>query len=515
MTPIPTAGHLTPLVISGARVLDPLEPLARPSKQDIFVASGRITHVGPAGEVPFPAGAHVIDGRRMLAIPGLISAHYHSHDTLLKGAFDSMPLEFWFLHAIPPNYPKRSRAEIRARVLIGALECLKAGITTVQDMVTVYPFDPDHVDAILEAYDDIGIRAVFAMQVGDAPAQHGVPFWKEVMPPELFAQTSSSVKPTGRAAELLAVVEGEFLRHDGKHPLVTWGLGPATPENCTEEFLEGVARLSRDRNLPVFTHVYESKANVITARNHYAADSGSLISHLNRVGLLNERLTIAHGVWLTQSEIEQVARSGANVALNPTCNLKSRSGVAPIAAYARAGAQVALGTDNSSCSDVQNMFQAMKLFTLLSAASAPDTPSPGAHEAFQAATLGGARALGLGGRVGRIAVGMQADITLIALDDPSFVPLNDAVRQLVLTEPGRSVRTVIVEGRIVIEDGRCQTIDEQSLYEEVERLMPALEADLANIRKRNEALLPYVTAAHHRTVAAQVGLDRFVAGDPA
>lgn len=503
------------LVITGARVLDPLDPQSRPVAQDIFICASQIVGVEPANKVPVPTGAKVVDAARMLAIPGLVSAHYHSHDTLLKGAFASMPLEFWFLHAIPPNYPKRSKEEIRARVLIGALECLKAGITTVQDMVTVYPFDPEHVDAICEAYDEIGIRAVFAMQVGDAPAQHGVPFWKDVMPPELFAQTSSSVKATGRAKELLATVRGEYQRHCGRHARLTWGLGPATPENCTDEFLEGIAELSEKENLPVFTHVYESKANVVTARAHYGADKGSLIRHLNRVGLLNERLTIAHGVWLTQAEIEMLAASGASVALNPTCNLKSRSGVAPIAAYAQAGAPIALGTDNSSCSDVQNMFQAMKLFTLLSSASLPKRSAPNERDAFRAATVGGARALRLAHSIGRIAVGMEADITLIALDDPSFVPLNDAVRQLVLTEPGRSVRTVLVGGKIVIQDGRCLTVNETSLYEDIERLMPVLEADLAQIRKRNEVLLPYIDAAYQRTLAEEVGLNRFVVGDPA
>lgn len=509
--PHPTAT----LVIVGARVLDPAAPEARPAAQDIFIADDRIVAVEPAGAKPAPASAKVIDARRMLAIPGLVSAHYHSHDTLLKGAFGPMHLEAWFLHAIPPNYPKRSREEIRARVLIGALECLKAGITTVQDMVTVYPFDREHIDAILQAYDDIGVRAVFAMQVGDAPAQHGVPFWKDVMPAELYAKTSANVKSTGRAKELLATVRGEYERHRGKHKRITWGLGPATPENCSDEFLMGLAELSAAEKLPVFTHVYESKANVVTARNHYGRDGGSLITHLDRVGLLNERLTIAHGVWLTQREIEQLAASGGHVALNPTCNLKSKSGVAPIAAYVRAGTKVALGTDNSSCSDVQNLFQGMKLFTLLAAAGSPHDPTPTERDAFRAATMGSADALRLQERIGRIAAGFAADVTLIALDDPSFVPLNDAVRQLVLTEPGRAVRTVIVDGRVVIEDGRCRTIDEAALYAEIERLMPALEGDLDAIRARNATLLPYIAEAHQRMLAVEVGLNRYVAGDPA
>src|SRR5213076_606454 len=231
-----------------------------------------------------------------------------SHDTLLKGSFAPMPLEAWLLHAVPPNYPQRSREEIRARVLIGALEALKSGTTTLQDMATVNPFDPGEVDAILQAYDDIGIRCVFALQMGDVPGSRPLPFWNEVIPPELRG-ASPTVCRSGNARELIERIEGERKRHAGRHPRVTWALGPATPEICSEEYLGLLGELSERENLRVFSHVYESKGNTAIARNHYGADGGSMIRHLERVGLLNERFTLAHGVWLRPEEIEQVARS--------------------------------------------------------------------------------------------------------------------------------------------------------------------------------------------------------------
>src|SRR5207249_662464 len=187
--------------------------------------------------------------------------------------------------------------------------------------------------------------------------------------------------------------------------------------------------------------------------------------------------------------------------LNPLSNLKTRSGVAPVRAYLEAGVKVALGTDNSSCSDAQNLFQAMKLFALLG--------GDGGQRAFAAATLGSGQAIGLGGELGRIAPGRKADITLLSLRDPAFAPLNDAVRQLVYTEPGRSVRHVIVDGRLAIENGRATLLDEDALYGDVERLMPALMRELEAIRKRNERLMPYVEEAHRRTLALDVGLDRY------
>jgi len=490
------------LIVRGARVLDPVAPEPRPQVCDIAISGDRITAVGQ--EIVAPPGAKVLEARDMLAIPGLVSAHYHSHDTLLKGCFAPMPLEAWLLHAVPPNYPQRSREEVRARVLIGALEALKSGITTLQDMATVHPFDPGEVDTIAQAYDDIGIRCVFALQVGDVPGSRPLPFWDELIPPALRGGATVTVRRGGSARELIERLEGERRRHAGRHPRLTWALGPATPEICSEEYLGLLAELSGRENLRVFCHVYESKGNTAIARNHYGADGGSLIRHLARVGLLNERFTLAHGVWLQPEEIEQVARAGAHVALNPASNLKTGSGIAPVRAYIEAGVKLALGTDNSSCSDAQNMFQAMKLFALWA--------GEGGQKAFAAATLGGADALGMGDEIGRIAPGRKADITLLSLRDPAFAPLNDAVRQLVYTEPGRSVRHVIVDGRVVIENGRAATVDEDALYAEVERLMPALLADLEAIRKRNAALLPYVAEAHKRTQALDLGLDRFRIG---
>src|SRR5256885_7635399 len=162
-----------PLLVRGARVLDPLAPEPRPQGRDIAISGDRIAEVGE--NIHAAAGVQVVQAQDMLAIPGLVSAHYHSHDTLLKGCFAPMPLEAWLLHAVPPNYPPRSREEVRARVLIGALEALKSGITTLQDMASVHPFDPGEVDAILQAYDDAGIRCVFALQAGDVAGSRLLP----------------------------------------------------------------------------------------------------------------------------------------------------------------------------------------------------------------------------------------------------------------------------------------------------------------------------------------------------
>ena len=272
-----------------------------------------------------------------------------------------------------------------------------------------------------------------------------------------------------------------------------------------------VAELSGAEKLPVYTHLYESRAMTLIARQtHKAQDAGSLVEYLKRVGLLTPRMNLAHSVWMLPSEIDSIAEAGAHVVLNPVGNLKTRSGVAPIRTYLRKGVRPALGCDNCSCSDSQNMFQSMKLFAGLAAVSQPEPGPPTAADAIWSATVGGARTAGLEGQIGALRPGMAADLSIIDLTDPSFVPLNSVARQIVFTEAGRAVETVIVAGRVVIADGKCTTIDEHALREEVAELMTVLRKDVEAVVKRNSAMLPYLMEAQRRTWQVDIGLNRYV-----
>src|SRR5215207_7813226 len=162
------------LLIAGGRVYDHDGDVDQPAIADVLIVGGRIAAVRAGlaaalsrGETISELGAarpETIDATDKLVMPGFVNAHYHSHDVLLKGCFETIPLELWMLSALPPSYPKRSTAEIRARTLLGAIECLRGGITTVQDLATLYPFDEEHLDTVLQAYEDVGIRCVFALQ---------------------------------------------------------------------------------------------------------------------------------------------------------------------------------------------------------------------------------------------------------------------------------------------------------------------------------------------------------------
>jgi len=173
------------LLIANGRVYDQDGDVDMPAIADILIVGGKIAAVraGIAQALARNEQVPELDGRKVdetidatdkLVMPGFVNAHYHSHDVLLKGVFETIPLELWVLSALPPSYPKRSKAEIRARVLLGAIECLRSGITTVQDLATIYPFDEEHLEAMLQAYEDVGIRCVFALQIADVPGVKSV-----------------------------------------------------------------------------------------------------------------------------------------------------------------------------------------------------------------------------------------------------------------------------------------------------------------------------------------------------
>lgn len=498
------------LLITGGTIYRHDADTDRPATGDILIEDGRIAAIG--GELagsPRAAGATRLDARGRLVLPGFVNAHYHSHDVLLKGVFEAMPLELWLLSALPPSYPRRSRAELRARTLLGAWECLLGGITTVQDLATLYPFDEEDLDVVLDAYREVGLRVVFALQVADVPGVDSIPYWKDCVPAGMRARLTGAVEPF-KGRDLFQVVEEVIRDRRGRDDRLTWGLGPSAPERCSQGFLERLAGLSRDADLPVFTHMYESKPTALTARRRFDRDGGSLVAYLRRVGLLGRRLSLAHSVWMTPGEIEEIAETGTNVVLNPVGNLKTKSGVAPIRRYLDAGVTTALGCDNCSCSDAQNMFQAMKMFALLSAVADPEPGPPTAAEALRAATLNGARTAGLDGRIGAIEPGHRADLTLLDLGDPAFVPLNSVARQTVFTEAGRSVETVLVDGRVLLRDRRPTTIDVPALRAEVAELIGPLQDDIAAVCARNAEMMPHLLEAHRRAWGDDVGLNRLI-----
>ncbi len=256
--------------------------------------------------------------------------------------------------------------------------------------------------------------------------------------------------------------------------------------------------------------MYETRAQALIARDLFAKHGGSLIGYLNDCGLLGPRLNIVHSVWISRGEMDRLAAADAGIVLNQLSNMKLKSGIPPLLDMRQAGVRLGLGCDNCSGTDVQSVFQAMKMFCLTAAVSDPEPGQGLAHEVLRHATLGNARTAGLAHCLGAIKPGYKADLILIDLNDVAYLPYNSAARQLVYTEAGRGVDTVMVGGRLVIRERVVKTIDEEALCREVASLMRHFIADYDSIAESRKAALPHMLEAHHRVWAEDIGMERFI-----
>jgi len=487
------------LLVRGGRVYDHDGDVHSPPVADVRIAGSRIVAVAP-GLVPLP-GETVIEAAGKLVVPGFVNAHYHSHDVLSKGMVEQLPLEIWALVSRVGDARSR-REEVRTRTLVGAWECLRNGVTTLQDMNNQYPLDEDYLDVVLQAYADIGVRVVFSSAIQDISNAHATPYLCETMPPALFGEFAGPALDWRTQVEFVDAQLKRLAQGSRFH----WALGPSGPQRCSAAMLEACAELAQRHGLPVYTHVLETKWQALEARLNYRRSGGSLVRYLDEVGLLGQHLNLVHAVWLRPDEIDLVAQRGGRIVQNPASNLKLKSGISPFLDIRRAGIGVALGCDNTSAGDTQNMFQAMRLYALLASASDAELGRPLARETMHAATAGGAATAHLADEIGSLRPGMKADLVVLDLDDPAFVPFNSAARQLVYSECGRSVETVVVDGRVVVRDRRLVTIDEAEIRERVAEVMDRYRRDIGAVAQRNERFRPYLDAAYRRAWGADVDI---------
>ena len=494
-------------VISGGLLLADANSQAQP--RDILVSAGKIKTVAVPGTFS-TSGVSELDARRKLIIPGIVNAHYHSHDVLSRGMFEDIPLEVWIALAIMPSTRSLDVREVRIRTLFGAIDCLRNGITTVQDMLGCGPGSEPHIEAAIQAYDDVGIRCVLGLQVGNRPPIDCLPGLREVLPPDLTPLLSGTPPSVQRILDFvsapLASKESERL---------SFAIAPGSPQRCSLELMRGLARLSADHNLPLVTHVNESKLQVFLAEELYAEYGGSVLDYLEVSGALSDRLCMAHGIWFSDSEIERIAMAGAAVATCPTSNLKLKNGVAPLRKLKHAGVRLALGCDNSSAGDSQNPFEAMKLICNLNAGKGAADSTFLASDALQLATSAGATVLGLGEKLGTIKEGMLADVALIDLSDPSYLPLNNPARQIVYSESGRGVHTVIVNGKVVVEDRQLKTMDYGNLVDECLELSNIYIHDQRLHHANLKSVIPSIRTVVRNQSRKRLGFNRWLFADDA
>jgi 5-methylthioadenosine/S-adenosylhomocysteine deaminase len=447
-------------VIRGGLVLGPAGDAA---PKDVLIEDGRILAIDhPGFEVPGDAEL-LLAADRML-IPGLISAHTHSHGALNRGAVgDRVSLEM-FLTGQGASSRSRGIDDKYLSAALSAAEMIRKGTTACFDLTVEIP-EPtrEGISAVARGYRDAGMRAVVAPMIADRTIYQALPGLLDALPddlrPQYAALRAAPIESTFSAcADILA--NWEFDRR-----WIRPALGPTIPLHCSDKFLIHCARLADDHAVPLQTHLAESRAQAALGWTQYGK---SLVEHLEQLGFLSERLSAAHAIWIDDDDIARLGQAGVAVAHNPSSNLRLGSGVAPVRKMLRNRVAVGVGTDASNTSDGQNMFEAMRLASYLSRVDGFASDEwLSAHEAFRLATEGSAKVLGFE-KIGRLAPEYEADIVFLRLDRPHFVPLRSPLLQMVFAENGASVDTVMIGGRIVFHDGQLLTLDEAKLRRQAE-----------------------------------------------
>jgi 5-methylthioadenosine/S-adenosylhomocysteine deaminase len=433
----------------------------------LLIEGNRIAWVGPMDEVPVAARrpqVEVIDARRSIVMPGLVNAHMHSNECFEQGAYDNLPLELWLVQSYPPfGMPHLSEREHYLRTMICAMESIRSGVTTVQDDLLHIAVTPEAVDGAAKAYCDAGLRAVITVAMWDRPFLDCVPYLREVVPAELAAELDADPPATAHAqVALFERHHRTWQNHAGRLKIIP---APSGPQRCSDDLLRAAADLSARYDLPVHTHVLESKTQAVTGQVFYGK---TLVEHLDDVGMLTPRFTMNHAIWLTKHDIELLGDRKCSITHNPLSNMKLGSGVCPVRALQEAGVNVALGTDGTATSDTADMIEAFRAASLLHKIGSHDFEQwISADEAFRMATLGGARSTGLQEEIGSLEIGKRADVILLDRDAWGFIPLNDPIRQLAFSVTSECVTASIIDGRVVMRDRTMTLLDEVALKAEV------------------------------------------------
>lgn len=472
-------------VVRGGRLIEPGRPMPQPT--DVLIRGDTVHEVGAPG-LAAPDGARLIDATDRLLQPGLINAHTHSHGSLARGMGDRWTLEL-LLTAGPWINGRRTLEDKQLTTLIGASEMLLKGCTACYDLSLELPLPtPEGMAAVAGAYRQAGMRAVLAPMVADLSFFEAIPGLLDALPALLRLRVEAlRMAPAAATLQALADIVAGW-RHDPEH--LRLALAPTIPHHCSDDFLTGCRDLAHSHGLGLHSHVSESKVQALTGMKTYGRTQ---TAHLDRLGLVGPGFTVAHGVWLDEADMRLLGERGASVAHNPGSNMRLGSGLADMRRMLASGINVGIGTDGSSSSDNQNMYEAMRMASFVSRVRGADWQNwLTTGEVLHAATEGSARALGFGGRLGRIAPGFKADIVFLDRRQITMIPLIDATNSLVHAEDGAAVESVMVGGCLVVAGRRLLHVDLHRLAREAENAVDRLQRMNQDQQALYQALEPLV-----------------------
>jgi 5-methylthioadenosine/S-adenosylhomocysteine deaminase len=409
----------------------------------VCIADGSLKRIEEAAaNEPPPEARHVIDARGGIIMPGLVNSHTHAAMSLFRGLADDLPLTNWLNNHIFKAEARWLNPEsVYAGALLSCAEMLLSGTTTCCDG---YFFE----DAVAEAVQEAGMRAILAQGIIDFPAP-GVP------------------DPKGNVAEAVRFIK----TWHGKTSLITPGLFCHSPYTCSGETLKEARKVADEAGSLLQIHVAETQSELHEIKQTHGV---SPVQYLDRIGVLNAGTLLVHAIWVNDADIACMAHRRVGVSVATESEMKLASGVAPLPEFLEKSLAVGIGTDGSASNNNLDMFREMDTTAKLHKVKKLDPTVLNAKETLTLATRIGAEAIGLGELIGSLEVDKRADLIIIDTHKPHLTPLYDPVSHLVYAASGSDVRDVIIDGQIVVRNGAPLTFDLEAVVEAVQELAPQI-----------------------------------------
>jgi 5-methylthioadenosine/S-adenosylhomocysteine deaminase len=420
-----------------------------PRDVDLIVTGGTVVTVDAAGRV-VENGAVAIDGADIagvdtaaaiakqfraretidasgqIVLPGLINTHTHAPMVLYRGLADDLPLMEWLNNYIFPAEAKTVSPEfVRAGTRLAVLEMIESGTTTFTDM---YYFEEE----IARETRSAGLRGVLGQTIIQFPV----------------ADAKTPADALARADKFITEFKGD--------PLITPAVAPHAIYTLDGPTLRAARDLSKRHNVPTLIHLAESHDETKVAEERRAT---SPVAYLEGLGFLGPGVVGAHGVWVSDADIQVLKMRNVAISHNPESNMKTASGLAPVPAYVRAGVTVGLGTDGAASNNDLDMFEAMRFAALLAKHGSVDPSTLSARTVLEMATIRGARALGMEARIGSLEAKKRADVITVSVSGARQTPMYDPISHLVYVIHGDDVRNTIVNGKVLMRDRKVLTLD--------------------------------------------------------
>lgn len=416
-------------------------------KGDILIEGNRITSIGKP--IAAKKSDKVIDAKHRTVIPGFIQTHIHLCQTLFRGKADDLELLDWLRKRIWPLEAAHDEESIYVSAMLGIGELIAGGSTTIVDMETVH-----HTDWAFQAIEKSGIRALSGKVMMDKGGD---------VPSGLHEQTDDSIQ------ESVDLLEKWHLKDNGR---IRYAFAPRFVISCTEPLLTQVRDLSEKYHVNVHTHASENKGEIAIVEQETGMRN---ILYLDHIGLANERLILAHCIWLNEQEKDIIKQRGVHVSHCPGSNLKLASGIADIPQLMASGVSLGLGADGAPCNNNLDMFNEMRLAALIHKPKGGPTAMDARH-VFRMATIGGAEAVGMADEIGSLEVGKKADLAILNLNHFHTFPSFDAdpISRIVYSATAGDVETTIIDGRIVMKNRKMKTLDHHTVLKEADRSIKRL-----------------------------------------